>query len=149
MGIGHSFRCCNCGKSGDIYCDIGMEYPEDCEEVYEKTKNGEFGDVWKSCVTENPYGAFDCTLEVYKCSRCGFWANDSRKNYYISWSTKKLRQRYVTDMDRSKMRCIKRFYHACPRCRGVMHRVELRKETINCLDCGSALRIDFNQFIWD
>ena len=38
MGIGHSFKCCNCGKSGNIYCDIGMEYPEDCEGVMKKPR---------------------------------------------------------------------------------------------------------------
>ena len=92
MGIGHSIKCYNCGKAGDIYCDLGMGYPEDCEEVYEKAKNGELGDTWKSCVTEYPFGAFDCILEVYKCVKCGFWKNDSRKNYYISTDAKRLRR---------------------------------------------------------
>ena len=149
MGIGHSFKCYNCGKTGDIYCDSGMGYPDDCEEVYEKARNGELGDDWKSCVTENPYGAFDCTLEVYKCSKCGFWKNDSRKDYYISTTAKKLRKRYVTDTDESQIRCIKRFFHSCPRCSAVMHHVELKKEPLNCVQCGSAIEIDFNQFIWD
>lgn len=149
MGWGHNFKCNNCGKIGDIYYGSGMEYPEDCEAVYEKAQNGEFGDDWKSCVTDNPYGAFDCTLEVYKCTKCNFWKNDSRKNYYISTTAKKLRHRYVTDKDEGQIRCIKRFHHMCPCCSGVMHRVELIKESLNCVECRSTIEIDFYQFVWD
>lgn len=149
MGWGHSYKCKNCEKSGDIYRDYGMAYPLDCEEVYENAKCGRYGDRWRTCIEKHPDGAFDCTLEVYKCTACGFWKNDSRKNYFVGQNAFRIRKKYVTNVDRSVYRCIKRFRHICPQCNKVMHRVDLKKETLNCLSCGNTLKIDFDQFIWD
>ncbi len=84
MGWGHEYRCQKCGKNGEIYCDSGMEYEQECKETYQAAQCGRMGSDWEICVKQNPLGAFDCKREVYKCACCGFWKNDSRKNYYIS-----------------------------------------------------------------
>lgn len=149
MGWGHRYKCDNCGKTGDIYCDYGMTYPEECEATYEKAKNGQYGDEWKLCVAEYPQGAFDCVWEIYKCSGCGFWKNDSRKNYYVSANQMRIRKRYITGLNKQLLRCVKQFQHKCPQCNGIMHCIELEKEVLNCVECGSKIRIEFDQFIWD
>ena len=149
MGWGHSYKCQNCDKSGDIYCDYGMAYPQDCEEVYEDAKNGRYGDAWRACIEKHPNGAFDCALEIYKCTACGFWKNDSRKNYFVGRNAFRIRKKYVTNVDRSVYWCIKRYRHICPRCNKVMHRADLKTELLHCLTCGNVLKIDFDQFLWD
>ena len=148
MGWGHEYRCKKCGRNGEIYCDSGMEYEQNCAEVYQNALKGSLGTDWENCVKENPLGAFDCKMEIYKCTACNFWKNDSRKNYYIR-TNKRRSLKYVDATNLKELECIKEFCHTCPMCSNIMHIVHLDEERLNCNQCGAVLAIDRNQFIWD
>ena len=148
MGWGHEYRCPKCGKNGEIYCDSGMEYEQECKETYQAAQCGRMGSDWEICVKQNPLGAFDCKMEVYKCACCGFWKNDSRKNYYIRKNSKRA-LKYVSETNMEELECIKKFFHICPKCGGTMLYIDLKEEGLNCTECGTVLELLLHQFIWD
>ena len=150
MGYGHSYRCLDCGETGEVILGVGMMYPEVCHETKEKASLGEIGQKLEEIVHQHPEGKFDCTRIIYACD-CGGWKVAPRMDYYTLDNSKggvnsdnpysSLEQIGGTPVYRS---------HMCSRCRRKMHLFPKSGiGSLTCPRCAGTLEFQLNTIMWD
>lgn len=146
MGYGFSFRCKECGKTGEVFLDVGSLYPLVCSDTKERALRGELGQRAMKAVQKNPTGVFDCTRVVYKCE-CGFWRDDEKLLYCIPNGHDDDHSAY-DEWNEENSKIVWKRRHPCSKYRKEMKRYNGDVEALKCPDCGGEL--EFGRFIdWD
>lgn len=147
MGAAHLYTCACKKRPRRIMVGNGFSTPKLCWEAREAALNGDWGEQWKKTVEAHPQGAFDCEKAVYRCPHCEHWEVDRKKNYFDPTNGTTFSGGYV--WGRYNRKLIKAFRHLCPKCAHLMHIANLKKETLICKDCRTALNLELYAIPWD
>ena len=76
MGQGYKFSCNECGFSVSASLGIGFLYPNVCEKILDKMKEGAFGEEIKEAANTIPGVAVHQKSSVFICDKCRSWRVD-------------------------------------------------------------------------
>lgn len=148
MGWGHTYKCKNCGKSGELFLGVGARYPTVCKRAKEAAVRGKLGRGLLHAALEYPDGNVDCEKILYACD-CGGWTVTQRLDYFIAEDAV-IQSRPYASWEQLGATPIYRYRHMCPKCRKKMHpypEKDIRK--LNCPVCGGKLVFHLGEIMWD
>lgn len=73
MGAGYVIKCSSfwCRYKRELFAGIGMGFPQTYRELIEKAKAGLISEEHAEFLENNPKGALDAQVCIYRCSGCG------------------------------------------------------------------------------
>ena len=165
MGAGYVIKCSSfwCRYKRELFAGIGMGFPQTYRELIEKAKAGLISEEHAEFLENNPKGALDAQVCIYRCSGCGHIYSDYVLDMYVPkeededipererWSVANPAEsiRYVMPYELAgNYRLYKKHSHHCPNCgeeAEVLDKID--HITGKCPNCGGELKAD--RILWD
>lgn len=149
MGSGIKLECKKCGFELSASLGIGFLYPNVCEEILQKMKEGVFGEEFKEDATTIPNVAIHQETSLFVCDHCGDLVVDDVIDLCALIEGKKKRDgkfcsamdypadiSYVMTVDiGDTYRIVRSVEHKCEKCNNPLRVVKQIKRSLGALKC--------------